>query len=75
MWSIGGAVLIGIVLCAGAIVLAARRLRAELEPARRSFDLLHRELGLALQLASRDTGRAEAGRRVLLRHGNTSSPR
>ena len=75
MWSIGGAVLIGIVLCAGAIVLAARRLRGELEPARRSFDLLHRELGPAVQLASRDTGRAEAGRRLLLRHGSTPTSR
>lgn len=75
MWSIGGAVLVWIVLCAGAVALALRRLRVELEPARRAFDLLHRDVALAVERISRDAGRAGAGRRLLLRHGNTPSSR
>jgi len=75
MWSIGGAVLVWIALCAGAVALAARRARAELEPARRSFDLLHRDVALAVVRSSRDTGRAEAGRRLLLRHGSAPASR
>jgi hypothetical protein len=70
MWSVGAAVLIWVAVCAGAVILAARRLRRQLEPTRRSFELLHREVVLAGTLVSRDTGRATASRRFLLRHGN-----
>ncbi len=70
MWSVGSGVLVWIVLCAAAVILAARRFRRELVPALRSFDLLHREVTLAIERADRDTGRAQASRRVLLRHGS-----
>jgi hypothetical protein len=75
MWSVGGAVLIWVAVCAGAVILAARRLRTQLEPTRRSFELLHRDVVLAGKLASRDTGRAAASRRFLLRHGSAPAPR
>jgi hypothetical protein len=75
MWSIGGAVLLEIVVCVAAIALAARRLLAELEPTRRSCDRLHSEVATAVALVSRDTGRATAGRRLLLRRENDAVPR
>jgi hypothetical protein len=75
MWSVGGALLAAIAVCAGAVILAVRRLRTELEPTRRSFELLHRDLALAVQLSSRETGRAEASRRLLSRHGSAPGPR
>jgi hypothetical protein len=75
MWSIGGAVLLEVVVCAGAIVLAARRVRGELEPTRRSCESLHVEVTRAVRLVARDTGRAEASRRLLLRRGKAPTPR
>jgi hypothetical protein len=75
MWSVGGAVLLEILVCLAVIAIAARRLLAELEPTRRSCDRLHREVATAVQLVSRDTGRATAGRQLLLRRGNTAAPR
>ncbi len=75
MWSVGGAVLVWIALCAAAVALAARRFGRELGPALRSFDLLHREVTVAVERAARDTGRAQASRRVLLRHGSGPASR
>jgi hypothetical protein len=75
MWSIEGAVLIWIACCAGVIVQALRGLRKEIEPTRRSFDLLHREVTLAVELTTRNTGRAAASRRLLVRHGNAPASR
>jgi hypothetical protein len=75
MWSVGAAVLLEVVVCAGAIALAQRRLRGELEPARRSCELLHTEVAQAVRLVSRDTGRAAAGRQLLLRRGNAPGSR
>jgi hypothetical protein len=69
MWSVGGAVLVWIVLCAAAVALAVRRFRRELGTALRSFELLHGEVTLAVERTDRDAGRAHASRRVLLRHG------
>jgi hypothetical protein len=74
MLSIGGAVLLEVVVLVGVIALALRRLRAELEPTRRSCDRLHDELFRAVQSASRDTGRAVAGRQLLLRRGGGHHP-
>lgn len=69
MWSVGGAVLLEVVLCIAAVAVAARRLHGEIEPARHSFELLHREMAGAARTVSRDGGRAEAGRRLLGRSG------
>jgi hypothetical protein len=75
MWSVGGAVLIWVAICAGVVVLALRRLRREIEPALRSFELLHDDVATALTAAGRDAGRAGASRRVLLRHGSAPTSR
>ena len=75
MWSVGGAVLVEIVVCVTVIALAARRLLAELEPTRRSCERLHAEVVTAVALVSRDTGRATAGRRLLLRRESAATPR
>ena len=75
MWSIGGAVLLEIVVCAVFVALAARRLLTELAPTRRSLDLLHHEVGTAVAAVSRDAGRAGASKQVLLRRGNHPAPR
>jgi len=75
MWSVGGAVLLVIVTCVAAITTAIRRFVAQVEPARRSCDLLHTEVTGAVRLVSRDTGRATAGRRLLLRRGSAPPPR
>ena len=75
MWSVGGVVLLEIVVCVAVIAIALRRLLAELEPTRRSCDRLHHEVTTAVQLVSRDTGRATAGRQLLARRGGASAPR
>jgi hypothetical protein len=75
MWSVGAAVLAGVAVCAGAVILAVRRLRTELEPTRRSFELLHRDVALAVRLSARESGRAEASKRLLQRHGSAPAPR
>jgi hypothetical protein len=75
MWSMAAAVLLWVAVCAGAVILALQRFRRELEPARRSFDLLNRDIVVAVRHTSRDTGRAEASRRLLLRHGSVRAPR
>jgi hypothetical protein len=75
MWSVGGAVLLEIIVCVAVIATLARRLSAELEPTRRSCDRLRHEVAAAVQLVSRDTGRATAGRQLLLRRGNPAAPR
>jgi hypothetical protein len=65
MWSIGGAVLVEVVVCITAIAFALRRLHRELEPTVRSLDLFRRDVAGALDLAARDAGRVEASRRLL----------
>ena len=75
MWSIGAAVLLEILVCGAVIARATRRLLAEIEPTRRSCDRLHHEVAAAVALVSRDTGRATAGRRLLLRRSGAASPR
>jgi hypothetical protein len=75
MWSVGGAVLLEVMLCIAAIALAARRLRGEFEPARRSFELVQREIAAAARTVSQDAGRAEASRRLLRRSGSARAPR
>jgi hypothetical protein len=75
MWSIGAAVLLEVLVCGAVIAYAARRLRAELEPTRRSMELLDLSVIRAVELVSRDTGRASAGRQLLLRRGNAAAPR
>jgi hypothetical protein len=75
MWSVGTAVLLEILVCAALIARATRRLLAEIEPTRRSCDRLHHEVATAVALVSRDTGRATAGRHLLLRRGNAAAPR
>jgi hypothetical protein len=75
MLSIGAAVLVEIAMCALAVFWAQRRAVSELEPARRSFELLHTSVEQAVVAVSRDTGRAEAGRRLLLRRGKIQAPR
>lgn len=67
--------LLEVVLCATAITLAARRVRADLEPVRRSCDLLHRDVTQAVERVSRDSGRAAAGRQLLLRRGRAPTSR
>jgi hypothetical protein len=74
MWSIGGAVLGEILVCLAVIAFAARRLLAELEPTRRSCERLHTEVVTAVAHVSRDTGRAAAGRRLLLRRETAVAP-
>ena len=64
-----------VMVCLTVIALAARSLHRELEPARRSFELLQRELAEALHLVSRDAGRAAASQRVLRRPGNARPSR
>jgi thiosulfate reductase cytochrome b subunit len=73
--SSGGAVLVVIMVCLTMISLTARRLHRELEPTVRSFERLHRDVTDAVRLVSRDTGRAQAGRRLLARNGNPPAPR
>jgi hypothetical protein len=73
--SSGSAVLVEVMVCITMISLTARRLHRELEPTRRSFELLHREVGEAVRLVSRDAGRAEAGRRLLGRTGKPPASR
>jgi hypothetical protein len=68
MWSIGGAVLIEVVICITAIAFALRSLHREIEPTVRSFDGLRRDVAAAVVLVGRDTGRVEAGRRLLRRN-------
>jgi hypothetical protein len=63
------------VLCALAICWAQRRAVSELEPARRSFEQLHTAVEQAVVTVSRDTGRAQAGRRLLLRGNEIRAPR
>jgi hypothetical protein len=75
MWSVGAAVLVEILVCVAVIAFAARRLLAELDPTRRSCERLHAEVDTAVALVSRDSGRAAAGRRLLLRRENAASPR
>jgi hypothetical protein len=75
MWSIGGAVLLEIVACVAAIAIATRRLLTELEPTRRSCDRLQHEVATAVQLVSRDAGRAAAGRALLVRRGHAPASR
>ena len=65
MWSIGGAVLVEVVVCIAAISLALQRVHRELEPTVRSFDRLHGDVTSAVDLISRDAGRVAAGRRLL----------
>ena len=65
MWSIGGAVLIEVVVCITVIAFAVRRMHREIEPTVRSFELLQREVVAGVGLVSRDAGRVEAGRRLL----------
>lgn len=62
-------------MCAGVVLLAMRRARAGLEPARVSFERLHADVTGAIDRAERDAGRARASRQVLLRHGSTADPR
>jgi hypothetical protein len=50
-------------------------LHRELEPTRRSFELLHHDVVDAVRLVSRDTGRAQASSRLLGRNGYPSAPR
>ena len=73
--SFGGAVLAEVMVCLTVIALAARSLRSEIEPARRSFELLQRDLADAVHLVGRDAARAEASQRVLRRPGTTRPPR
>ena len=75
MWSIGGALLVWAAICAGGVLLAMRKVRAQLEPARTSFTRLHDDVTAAVDRAARDTGRAAASRQVLLRHGRSPEPR
>jgi hypothetical protein len=65
MWSIGGAVLVEVVLCIAAIAFALQRVHRELEPTLRSFDQLYGDVTSAVDLISRDAGRVAAGRRLL----------
>jgi hypothetical protein len=65
MWSIGGAVLIEVMVCITAIAFALRRLHRELEPTVRSFDRLRRDVAGAVDHAARDAGRVAASRRLL----------
>jgi hypothetical protein len=67
--SSGGAVLVEVMVCLTVIALAARSLHRELEPARRSFELLQHDMTDAVRLVSRDAGRAEASQRRLRRPG------
>jgi hypothetical protein len=73
--SSGGAVLVEVMVCLAMISLAARRLHRELESTMRSFELLHRDVVDAVRLAARDTGRAQAGRRLLGRTGDGPASR
>jgi hypothetical protein len=73
--SSGGAVLVVVMVCLTMISLTARRLHRELELTMRSFERLHRDVADAVRLVSRDTGRAQAGRRLLARTGNPPAPR
>lgn len=73
--SSGGAVLAEVMVCLTVIALAVRSLQREIEPARRSFELLHHDVAGATDLVSRDTGRAQAGRRLLTRSGNARASR
>jgi flagellar biogenesis protein FliO len=75
MWSIGGAVLLVILLCIVVIAWAMRRLLAEVEPTRGSCERLQREVADAVQVVSRDAGRATAGRQLLARRGSTPASR
>lgn len=65
MWSIGGAVLVEVAVCIGAIAFALQRVHRELEPTSRSFGRLHGDVRSAVDLISRDAGRVTAGRRLL----------
>ena len=67
--------LVEVMVCLAMISLTARRLHRELEPTRRSFELLHRDVVDAVRLVSQDAGRAQAGRRLLGRTGNAPAPR
>jgi hypothetical protein len=73
--SSGGAVLAEVMVCLTMIALAARRLHRELEPTVRSFELLHQDVVDAVRLVAQDTGRAQAGRRLLGRTGNPPASR
>jgi hypothetical protein len=75
VWSSGSAVLAEVVLCITAIGMTVRSLLREIEPTRRSLELLHRDVADAVGLASRDAGRARAGRRLLTRTGNARASR
>jgi hypothetical protein len=75
MWSIGGAALAAVLLSAGAVTLAMRRVGRELGPTLHSFEALRNDAIDAIDGATRDAGRARAGRQVLLRHGGATSPR
>jgi hypothetical protein len=75
MWSIGGAALTAVLLCAAAVIMAMRRARREIGVALESFDALRHEVADAIDGATRDAGRAQATRQVLLRHGNAATPR
>ena len=75
MWSVGAGVLIEVVLCAALIFRARRRVVAEFSPLLRSCELLSGSLERAIDTAARDTGRAEAGRRLLTRRGEIQPPR
>jgi hypothetical protein len=75
MFSIGGAVLVWIAICAGAVAFAMRRARAQLDPTLQSFEALRDDVADALERTGRDKGRARAGQQVLLRHGTPSAPR
>jgi hypothetical protein len=75
MFSIGGAVLLWIAICVSAVAFAMRRARAQLGPTLQSFDALHHDVGDAVERIGRDSGRARAGQRVLLRHGSSRAPR
>ena len=73
--SSGGAVLVEVMVCLAMISLTARRLHRELEPTRRSFELLHHDVVEAVRVVSRDTGRAQASSRLLGRTGNPPASR
>jgi hypothetical protein len=75
MWSVGGAVLLEVVLCITAVAVAARRLHREIEPARRSFERLHGAMAGAARTISRDAGRAASSRRLLGRSGRPRAAR
>ena len=68
MWSIEAALLIWVACCVGVIAWALHRLRGELEPTRSAFEL--HDVTRAVALVGRETGRAAASRRLLVRHGN-----